>query len=419
MNITIHPRRLGGEIRAIASKSQAHRLLICAAFADKPTKIVCAELSQDIEASVRCLTALGADISYIGACFHVHPIEMPAGDALLDCGESGATLRFLLPIVAALGVSADFVLRGRLSQRPLSPLWELLEAHGCRLSRPSADTLHCEGRLRSGSYAIAGNISSQFISGLLFALPLCGAESNIMLTTECASASYIGMTLSALRSFAIAVDARADGWHLPAMQRYQSPGRVRVEGDWSNAAFWLCAGAVSSEIVCTNLDSHSPQGDRAIFDILERFGATLSRNGDCLRVSRAALQGIELDASDIPDLVPPIALLATQASGATILRGVERLRIKESDRLESICGALRSLGAKVEIAPDTLIIHESTLRGGSIDSCNDHRIAMLAAIASSVCTESIHLRGADAVRKSYPRFWEDFRTLGGQKEEDA
>lgn len=408
MNLTLYPHQIGGEIRAIASKSQAHRLLICAAFADQPTKIVCSELSQDIEATAKCLCALGAHIDYCGDTFTVYPLDFPKADAILDCGESGSTLRFLLPVVAALGVSADFVMHGRLPERPLSPLWELLAENGISFSRPNPNTLHMEGKLRAGHYSIAGNVSSQFISGLLFAFPLTGRESDIMLTSKLESAPYVDLTVSALKRFGVDTERTKQGFHIAAGQHYRSCERITVEGDWSNAAFWLCSGAICAPITVSGLDQNSAQGDRRIVEILERFGARVEYLPQGIRVSPQELHGIEIDASDIPDLVPPIALVASCARGTTRIYGAQRLRIKESDRLQSVSQALKSIGGHVMVTEDGLLIEGSALLGGHVDSENDHRIAMMSAIASTVCKGTVELDGAEAVKKSYPRFWEDF-----------
>ncbi len=410
MDKLIIPRPLGGKIAAIASKSQAHRLLICAALADIPTDLSCAELSKDIEATAACLTALCADTVYQNSVYLITP-RPPAAACHCDCGESGSTLRFLLPVAAALGVKTTFQLHGRLPERPLSPLWEELESHGCKLSRPTADTVLCEGKLTGGAYHMAGNISSQFISGLLFALPLTGEESDIMLTSPLESADYVRMTLAALRTFGIEIEERKTGWHIPAGQQYRSCGSAEVEGDWSNAAFWLTAGAISKTVTVTGLSPDSPQGDRKIADLLARFGAEVTWETNAVTVRPGMLHGIDIDARDIPDLVPPLALAAACAEGTTRIYGAERLKIKESDRLRSVAGALNSLGAEVDILPDGLLIHGGKLIGGTVDSQNDHRIAMLAAIASSVCAEPIRLLGAEAVEKSYPRFWADFDTM--------
>lgn len=411
MNLTLAPRPIGGSIQAIASKSQAHRLLICAAFAEKPTKIVCAETSQDIEATARCLSALGAHIDYCGDTYTVYPIEIPNAEAVLDCAESGSTLRFLLPVVAALGVSADFVMHGRLPDRPLSPLWELLEQNGITFARPAHNTLHMEGRLRAGTYTIAGNVSSQFVSGLLFALPLTNGECNIMLTSPLESAPYVDLTIAALKRFGIESERTENGYRLAQNQRYRSCGRITVEGDWSNAAFWLCSGAFCAPMQVTGLNPASAQGDRKIIEILRRFGAEICTGDDGITVSPARLHGIEIDVSDVPDLVPPLALTATCASGITRIYGAQRLKIKESNRLLSVSQALNSLGGKVIVTDDGLIIEGMPLHGGSVDSQNDHRIAMMAAVASTICSGKIELSGVEAVNKSYPRFWEDFRNL--------
>ena len=409
MELTLSPRPIGGTVASIASKSQAHRLLICAALAWQSTKIICAESSADIDATIRCLAALGADFSRRDGTITVYPMELPRGDRELDCGESGSTLRFLLPVVGALGVGATFRLHGRLAERPLSPLWEEMERHGCRLSRPTPDTLRCEGRLSGGTYQIAGDVSSQFISGLLFALPLTGEESDIMLTSKAESAGYIALTVHALRQFGIAAEQTASGWHIPSGSFYASCGKAAVEGDWSNAAFWLCAGAISRPVTVTGLNPDSLQADRQITEILRRFGAEVRSDESGVYVAPSALHAIEIDARNIPDLVPPIAAVAACARGTTTIFGAERLRIKESDRLKSVADALRAVGGQVEITPDGLQITGCSLHGGTIDSSNDHRIAMLAGILSSVCSQPITLTGAEAVRKSYPSFWEELK----------
>lgn len=399
----LNPAPLGGHIAAVPSKSQAHRLLICAALADKPTDIFCPQNSEDMEATVRCLSALGAEISFAQGCYHVSPIRVAKHGALLDCGESGSTLRFLLPVAAALGANATFLMKGRLPQRPLSPLWEELERHGCTLFRPTPDTLHCEGRLKAGSYALDGNVSSQFISGLLFALPLLAGNSDIMLTSDLESAPYVDMTRAALAAFGVKVPS----WDI-APQSYHSRESYRVEGDWSNAAFWLCAGAISSQMQVTGLDLSSLQGDRKILDILKTFGAEVTWNENSVTVKPMKLRAAEIDLRQIPDLLPPLAVVAACAEGTTCFFGGERLRLKESDRLESVAQTLNALGGQAEVTRDGLLIAGGKLRGGWVDSRGDHRIAMMAAIASTLCAEPVILSGAEAVNKSYPDFWRDF-----------
>lgn len=404
-------RPIGGRISAIASKSQAHRLLICAALADSPTQIFCGERSADIDATARCLQALGATIEYGDGCFDVTPrreaITMPE----MDCGESGSTLRFLLPVVAALGCGGEFVLHGRLSQRPLSPLWEELEAHGITLTRPADDRLRIEGQLRGGAFTLAGNVSSQFISGLLFALPLLQEDSVLRLSSPLESAPYVRLTEAALAKFGLSLSQSDDAWHITGKQILHSPQVLTVEGDWSNAAFWLCAGALSQSVTVTNLDPESAQGDRTILDILHSFGGEISINGDEITISPRSLHAIDWNVRDIPDLVPPIALVAACAEGVSHITGAARLRIKESDRLESVSAAIRALGGNITVNEDGLTIVGGALRGGCVGSQNDHRIAMLAAIASAVCPDGVELSGHDAVAKSYPNFWNDFNRM--------
>lgn len=411
MNLTLTPHALGGIVVAPASKSLAHRLLICGALSDGPVKILCPEASADIDATVRCLCALGADISRCGDIYMVYPLEMPRGDVILDCGESGSTLRFLISVAGALGISADFLLRGSLRRRPIAPLLKVLEQKGLTFSFPDEGRLHMEGRLQSGNFEIAGNISSQFISGLLMALPLTGRDSDIMLTSPLVSAPYADLTAAAMKQFGICAESTQEGWHLSGSQSYTSCGRIAVEGDWTNAALWLCVGAVSAPVTVTGLNLSSVQGDRKILSILKAFGAEVSAEADRVTVSPASLHGIDIDASDIPDLVPALALLGTCARGTTRITGAGRLRYKESDRLSSVADTLNTLGGSAEVTPDGLIIRGSALHGGSVNSFGDHRIAMLAGACSSVADGPICLEGAEAVSKSYPRFWEDYKKL--------
>jgi 3-phosphoshikimate 1-carboxyvinyltransferase len=399
MKATIYPAPLSGEIAAIASKSQAHRLLICAALADKPTTIACPTLSADITATANCLQALGAQIDYTNGLFAVTPITERPAHATIDCGESGSTLRFLLPVVCALGVNTTIVMHGRLPERPLSPLWEELESHGAVLARPTANTLSVTGQLQAGAFTLAANVSSQFISGLLFALPLLGKASRIDLTGTMESGAYLDMTLRALSLFGISAPTAEQGYDLPGGQRYTSPGQASVEGDWSNAAFWVVADRIlGGTLSITGLDPDSPQGDRAVEKISLRIAA-----GSAV-----------VDCREIPDLVPVLSVLAAVSPGQTRFINAQRLRIKESDRLKTTSSLLENLGATVEELPDGLVVTgKAHLTGGTVDSANDHRIAMSAAIAALSCTEPVVISGAQAVNKSYPAFWADYQRLGG------
>ena len=382
MDITIQPSKLRGTVTAIPSKSQAHRYLICAAFADRPTTLICPDTNRDIEATADCLRALGADIRRTADGYTVCPICAIPQTAALNCCESGSTLRFMLPIVGALGVDAAFQMEGRLPSRPLSPLWEEMERMGCILSRPTESTIRCRGQLQPGDYTIDGGVSSQFITGLLFALSLIPGESQLNITGKVESGPYIEMTKQAMALF-----------HAP---EYRSPGTVTVEGDWSNGAFWLAAKALGCDLEVMNLSPDSPQGDRAAAELLPKLE-----------------QSFTIDASNIPDLVPILAVTAGAKKGA-VFSNIQRLRIKESDRVASTVAMITALGGKAEATEASLIIHGTGYTGGTVDACNDHRIAMAAAIAATVCTQTVTVLGAEAVNKSYPRFWEEYRRLGGR-----
>jgi len=416
-DVKVSPRRLSGAVRAIPSKSQAHRALICAALADKPTTIECEGVSDDITATADCLSALGAKIERQSGVYVVHPLKRETDDiATLGCGESGSTFRFMLPIVGALGRKASFILKGRLPERPLSPLYEELVRHGVELSPQGTVPFCASGRLASGRYSLDAGVSSQFISGLLFALPLLDGDSELQLTGQAESFPYIELTLAMLEIFGIKTEFKNNVFFIHRGQTYRSPGKAQVEGDWSNAAFWLSAGAIGEgSITCTDLNFKSPQGDRAILDILAKFGARIEIIGSDSRVtvSGGKLRGIEIDARDIPDLVPILAVVAAVAEGKTVIRNAGRLRTKESDRLAAVSAVLRELGADADETADGLVIHGGKVfKGGQVSSCGDHRIAMSAAIAATVCAGPVVIQNAQAVNKSYPGFFDDLRLLG-------
>ena len=416
MNITIRPGQRSGRVKIPASKSQAHRLLICAALGQGETLIACDGLSADIAATMACLNALGADIRQAEeGRLRVRPIEkVPAGLCHLHCGESGSTLRFLLPVCGALGADAVFHMEGRLPQRPLAPLDAELTAHGMAL-RQENDLLYCSGQLRAGDYALPGNVSSQYISGLLLALPLTAGDSRLSVTGSIESEAYITMTEDALALAGIALEKSGWRYHIPGSQRGKLLEALQVEGDFSNAAFFLCMGALSDAgLVIDGLNPASHQGDRAVLDILRAFGATVEQRESSFAVCKGQLHGITIDAKPIPDLIPVLSVVAALAHGETKIINAGRLRLKESDRLRSTTALLTALGADIQELEEGLVIHgKESLSGGSVDSCGDHRIAMAAATAACGCTGEILLCGSQAVSKSYPRFWEDFGSLTG------
>lgn len=399
----ITPGPLRGSLAAIPSKSEAHRLLICAALADAPTRIPLSASSQDIDATIRCLNAMGADISLSDGELRVTPIDNPPARCEADCGESGSTLRFLLPVAGALGIETDFRMHGRLPERPIAPLDRELVRGGCALSRPAHDVLRISGRLRPGAYNLPGDVSSQYITGMLQALTLLEGESSLAITGRLESASYIGITRRCMASFGAKPVPTDGGYRIPGLGRYTSPGWIEIGGDWSNAAFWLCVSELPGcKVEVTGLDPDSAQGDKRIVSALAELR---SSDGECI-----------LDAADIPDLVPTIAACACAAGRALRVTHAERLRIKESDRIATVRQALNALGGEVDETPDGLIVHRRKPTGGTVDAAGDHRIAMMAAVASAGCTREVVIRGAEAINKSYPGFWRDFASLGGRVE---
>ncbi len=393
MDIRITPDRLRGSLEAPPSKSHAHRLMTAAALAGgKNSESLCT--SEDTRATFRCLN------------------ELHDG-GILDCGESGTTLRFLLPVASALGINAEFIGHGRLPERPMSALTDALRKNGAVIS---ADKLPIKvsGRLRSGVFKVPGNISSQFISGLLFALPLLDGDSEIVIEGRCESVGYINMTLDTLRSFSVNAEETANGYKIKGSQKYVAPDSPQIQGDWSNAAFFLCAGALGGETGVAGLSLDSRQSDSAVVNILKDFGADV-KCGDIISVRGNRLYGIKIDISQCPDLFPTLAATACAASGDTVFTNAARLRIKESDRIEAVERMINSLGGSAESTEDSLTVHGTgTLPGGEVDSFNDHRIVMATAVAACICEKPVIIHGAQAVNKSYPNFFEDYRKLGGK-----
>lgn len=414
MVVKCNPKYLSGTIGAISSKSDVHRLLICAALSSEITELHCNIMSKDIKATADCLRALGAEIKAADSVITVTPSAF-SRYAVLDCGESGSTLRFLLPVLSALGINAEIHGHGRLPERPLSPLKEEMERMGAVFETGSEFPLCISGQLEPGEYTLAGNVSSQFISGLLFALPLLSGDSAVKLVPPVESRSYLNITVGALKKFGIEITEKKNLYIIKGSQKYRSPGAVTADGDWSNSAFFLSAGALSENgVTVTGLDVNSSQGDKKILDVLKSIGADVTICQNSVTVKKNKLFGTETDASDIPDLVPVIAALSAFCEGRSVIKNAGRLRIKECDRLKAMKELLTAVGTKAEETPDGLIINGGKVpAGGTIESFNDHRIAMAAAVLSCGCRAPVTVRGAEAVDKSYPSFFEDFNSLGG------
>ena len=410
MDITITPAKLSGHVTPPPSKSQAHRLLIAAALAEGESVISNVAFSQDIEATIRCLEELGARFDIDGPTVTVHGMGANAMSPLrrmayphLDCGESGSTLRFLIPIALAVRGGGIFTGRGRLMERPQKPYFGLFDEKSIFYEQKDG-VLTVSGLLTPGVYRLPGDVSSQFFTGLLFALPLLDGPSAIIPTTPLESEGYIQMTLQAMAQFGVEMPATLSlppQYHPQGNQTYRA-ANAAVEADWSQAGFWYAARFLGNLVEPADLDLNSAQGD----SIITYHTQELSKPGNA-----------EIDVSGCPDLVPPLAVMAALRAGQTTrLTNAARLRIKESDRLASVTAVLNALGANVEEGPDFLTIRgKELLRGGvSVDSHNDHRIAMMAAVAATRCEGPVTVLGAECVAKSYPDFWEEYERLGGK-----
>ncbi len=406
MDVRVSPKKLSGNIEAITSKSVAHRMLIAAAVANDTTKLIINNTNADITATIEALKQLGATITVENNIYTVSPIKNDAQKTLtIDCFESGSTFRFLLPLVCAKGFSALFQGGGRLPLRPIGELTDVLQNHGVSVGfKQEGKSLPLEvfGTLESGTFEIFGNISSQYITGLLFAASCLKGDSEIIVKGETQSESYINLTIDCLKQFNVDIIKTNGGYLVKGSQKFISPKEIKVEGDWSNAAFFVVGLLGNGEVL--NIDQHSKQGDKRIAEIVKSY-----EQNDRTEFS--------FSAKDIPDLVPIMSVLACSKKAKTTITDCARLRLKESDRLSTTFEMITALSGDIKIDGDDIIINgNGTLSGGTVESHNDHRIAMAAAIASVIATDDIIIKDALAVEKSYPAFFEDFKKLGGQIE---
>ena len=402
MDIKISPSTLKGDLNIPASKSCAHRAVICAALADGVSHLSGITMSKDIEATISAMTALGAEFKISGDIVTVKGISVSINaNADIDCNESGSTLRFIMPVAAALGIDSVFRGRGRLPQRPIDIYKRELKNHGI--------TFHTEempyeisGTLTGGKYEIEGNVYSQFITGLLFALPLLKEDSEIVMTSHLESRPYVDITIDILRRFGIEIKETESSFIIKGNQKY-TPFDEHVEGDYSQAAFFFVANALGSDVNILNLKQDSVQGDKAITAIIADT------------VKKGIITGYKADCSDIPDLVPILSVLGAYGNKPSVIFNAERLRIKESDRLAACADMLNNLGGNVTVTADGLeIMPTNGLKGGIVDSYGDHRIVMAAAIAALACKGDVIIKGAEAAEKSYPTFFQDYINLGGK-----
>lgn len=412
----LHPGALRGTGCVPPSKSAAHRALLCAALAQGESLLSPIDTSEDMAATLGCIAALGCTFVREDAALRLQGIQSPPQSAALACGESGSTLRFLIPIAGALGVQARFTGKGRLPQRPLGCYARCLPPRGLSLQSEGGLPLTVQGRLQAGLYELPGDVSSQFVTGLLLALPLLQGDSEIRLTSPLQSAAYVEMTRRVQAGFGVQSQVVPSGWHVPGGQCYR-PGRWQVERDWSQAAFFLAAGALGGDISLPGLDAASAQGDRAIEALLRGFGANLHWQNGALCAGPGPLHGQVVDAGQVPDLVPILAVVGALAAGETRIVNAARLRLKESDRLDAMAALINALGGHAEQLPDGLVLHGvQAFAGGTVDGRNDHRVVMAAAIAALRAQAPVCVTHAQAVRKSWPSFFADYAALGGQVE---
>ena len=408
-NLTLTPNALNGTVIVPPSKSMAHRAVICASLAAGRSTIKNIQLSDDILATIEGMRSFGAIISYDDQTLTIDGIRNGAAkeSRTINCNESGSTLRFLIPLATLFTGETHFIGQGHLGKRPLEPYQELFDAQSLHYNQATTENLQLSvaGPLTPGIYEMRGDISSQFITGMLLTLPLLAEDSILKITTHLESKGYIDLTLSVLQSFGIVIEQDEDGqeYRIKGQQAYTARDYT-VEGDYSQAAFWLSANALGNELLVNGLDSDSLQGDQAIVSILETVNGG---SNDSERI---------IDGAQVPDIIPVVALVAALSKGKTKIINLERLRIKESDRLVATQKELTALGAQIEIVGDSLLIEGvSELSGGQeVWSHKDHRMAMMLAIASTVCQEPIHIKDTDCVKKSYPNFWETFQQLGGK-----
>ncbi len=411
MDIKITPSIMSGSINAIASKSYAHRILMCALLSKDFGVIKNAINSKDICATINCLKALGVNVEIKNNNFCLTKGNINK-NVVLDCIESGSTLRFILSIALALGVSCTVMGKEGLTKRPLGELLNVLKEHGANIDNDSLP-LNISGKLTPGIYTIDGTISSQYITGLLMALPILNKDSEIIVEGTLVSSNYIDITIEVMKLFGVFVERKENTFKIKGNQYYVLPKDIYVQGDWSNAAFWLSLGAINNGIKVHGLELNSNQGDKEILSIIEKMGGKISYDNKDIIVEKSELLGIDIDANNIPDLCPIISVLSACAKGVTKIKNVDRLKIKETDRLSAIIETLEKMNIKCEYMDNVLTIYGGKIKAFNGKSYNDHRMVMMQAIGATVADGECSIQNIEAIDKSYPTFFEDYKTLGG------
>jgi 3-phosphoshikimate 1-carboxyvinyltransferase len=416
MTKIIQPAPLTGAISIPPSKSLSHRAVLAAALAEGESVIENLIFSEDIEATTEAIRSLGVQAIRQGNTLTIRREgKLKAPTQPLFCNESGSTLRFLIPFAGLFDQPVTFTGAGKLTTRPLNPYFDLFDRQGIHYDYPGQLPLTVHGRLKPGRFEMPGHISSQFVTGLLYVLPLLDGDSEILLTSPLESRDYVTLTLQILEIFGIEVETLSTEHYKIRGNQVFKPARYKVEGDYSQAAFWIAGGLIGNGLVLKDLAQQSQQGDQRILQIVSDMGGKLDWREDQLMVSRSTTHGTVIDASQCPDLVPICATLAALSEGTTHIINAGRVRLKESDRLTAICTELNKLGANIQEEPEGLVIQGvGQLSGGDVEGWNDHRIVMSLAMASIKCTDQVRISGSGAVKKSYPHFFEDFEALGGQ-----
>ena len=419
--ISVTPKKLHGTIAVPPSKSLAHRAIICASLAPGMSRISGIDYSEDIEATIEGMKALGAIIKQEGDTLIIDgSLTLGLGRVQIDAHESGSTLRFLIPLSVVNFSRVRFVGRGKLGQRPLDVYFDIFDKQNIAYLKKVAQHLDLimNGELHSDIFEVPGNVSSQFISGLLFALPLLKGDSIIKITTPLESKGYIDLTLDMLKKFGIEIiNHDYQAFQVRGGQNYQ-PCDYHVEADFSQAAFYLTADLLGSDITLTNLNTSSSQGDRAILEILEKMGGKIIETEEGIKVVCDEIKAAEIDASQCPDLMPVVSVACAMAKGTSHIINAGRLRIKECDRLSASVELLKQTGIEaVEEAESMSITGSQEFQGASVSSYHDHRMCMAEAILSTCANGPIIIDDKECVKKSYPGFFDDFTSLGGEYHE--
>ena len=405
---------IGGDVLIPPAKSYGHRSIISAALSNEPSLIHNVDMSEDMKATLNFLKALGGSFEYENRTLHINPINRNIKECEIDCGESGSTLRFIIPILASLGVKAKLTGKGRLPERPLTLYTELLPSFGVNFTSNHLP-LELSGQLKSGIFKLRGDVSSQFISGLLFALPMLNGDSEIEIIGSLESGAYIDMTIEMLKLYGVKIEKIEKGYFVKGNSAYKASDYT-VEGDWSQAAFFMTMGALSEDYInVQGLNLDSIQGDKETLKLYEKIGADIKNENGVIKIKKGKLNPINADMHDMPDAVPALAALLSLCDGRSVISGAKRLRIKESDRLKAISEAINALGGKIKETDDGLIIDGvKKLKGNFVSSCNDHRILMAMASVKKETEGEIKLTDPMCVNKSYPGFYDDYKKLGGE-----